>query len=193
MARYPVSLDLEAPLRIARWRPLVQWLLAIPHFVVLYALGFVQFVLWIVAFVAVVFTASIPEGLFGFMTTVHRYQWRVTSYAIFMRQAYPRFEFLPNALDPGDDPARLSIEYPARMSRFLPFVKWFLAIPHYFVLTFVEIAYLVVLLAAFVAVLVTGSWPEALRRFLVGVTRWTMRVQAYVYLLTDQYPPFSLK
>lgn len=189
---YPVSLDLDAPLGVARWRPLVQWFLAMPHFLVLYALSFLLTVMWLIALVTVVFTARIPPGIFGFMTTIHRYQWRVTSYANFMREDYPPFDFLPAAIDPSNDPARLSIQYPDRLSRFMPFIKWLLALPHFLVLIFLDVGYLVVLVVAFFAVIITGAWPAGMRRYLIGVTRWTTRVQAYVYLMTDAYPPFRL-
>ena len=189
---YPVSLEIEASLEVARWRPLVQWILALPHYLVLYALGFLLSVMWFISLITIVFTARIPSGIFGFMTTIHRYQWRVSSYVAFMREDYPPFDFLPAAVDPNTDPARLSIQFPDRLSRWMPFVKWLLALPHYVVLIFLEIGYLVVLVMAFFAVIITGRWPEALRSYAVGVTRWTLRVQAYVYLMTDSYPPFSL-
>jgi hypothetical protein len=126
------------------------------------------------------------------MVTIHRYQWRVWTYVLWMREPYPPFEFTPSAVDTGTDPASLSIERPAELSRGLIFVKWLLAIPHYIVLFFLAIASVFVILVAFFAVLFTGRWPAAMRDFVVGVARWSTRVEAYVTLLTDQYPPFSL-
>jgi len=190
---YPVQLDLEAPLEVARWRPLVHWLLAIPHWVVLYVLSFVLVVLSLVSWFAILFTANIPEGLFDFMTTIFRYQWRTYSYISWMREPYPPFDFTSANVDPGTDPARLSIARPERLSRLLIFVKWLLVIPHFVVLFFVFIGAMFVWIGGFFAVLVTGRWPEGMRTFLVGTFRWTMRVTAYAYLLTDQYPPFSLQ
>ncbi len=190
---HPVSLDLHAPLRVARWRPLVHWLLAIPQVLVVYVLGIALWVLTFVAFFAILFTANIPRGMFDFMVMVHRYQWRVSSYIMWMRESYPPFELVDTAVDPGDDPAVLSIVYPERLSRLLPFVKWLLAIPHIVVLFVLGVGALVVWVAGFFAVLVTGRWPQGLRDYMVGVTRWQTRVQAYAYLLTDRYPPFSLR
>jgi len=190
---YPVTLELEAPLQIARWRPLVHWLLGIPYYIVLYvlqiALGVVTFVAWFV----ILFTGNIPEGMFAFMASVHRFQWRYSSYILFLREPYPPFEITGPAVDAGTDPpTRFSVEYPDHLSRLLIFVKWLLAIPHYFVLLFLAIGVALGSIVGFFAVLITGRWPEGLRDFIIGFHRWAYRVQAYVYLLTDVYPPFRL-
>jgi Domain of unknown function (DUF4389) len=189
---YPLQLDLDAPLTVARWRPLVHWILVIPQLIVLYALGIVQSVVWVIAFFAILFTGKMPDSLFGFMAMTHRYQWRVGSFSLFMREGYPPFEFLSVAQDPGDDPARLNIQQAPTLSRGLIFVKWLLAIPHYIVLFVLFIAVYVVVIIGFFAVLITGQWPESLRTFVIGVMRWAYRVSIYVYLMTDEYPPFSL-
>jgi hypothetical protein len=190
---YPVQIDLDAPLEVARWRPLVHWLLGIPHFVVLYLLQIVLSLLTLVSWFAILFTGNIPQGLFDFMAMIFRYQWRATSYMFFMRESYPPFEFTASHLDPGTDPARLSIEHPERLSRLLIFVKWILIIPHWIALIFVWTAAFFVGIAAFFVVLVTGRWPEGMRNFLVGVFRWSTRAGMYAYLMTDVYPPFSLE
>jgi hypothetical protein len=190
---FPLQLTLEAPDTIARWRPLVHWLLAIPHIIVLYALLLVQRVVYVIAWFAILFTGEMPEGLFGFNAMALRYQWRVTTYLLFMREDYPPFEFPNMGADPGDDPARLSIQPAAKLSRGLIFVKWLLAIPHFFVLLFLGIGAYVVVIIAFFAVLITGAWPEGMRNYVIGVMRWSNRVTAYIYLITDEYPPFSLE
>lgn len=190
---YPVQLELEAPLEVARWRPLVQWLLAIPHLIVVQILGYVQFVLAVIAWFAILFTGNIPKGLFDFMAMILRYQWRTNSYVYFMREPYPPFSFDAQNLDPGDDPARFSVEYPERLSRGLIFIKWLLVIPHLIALIFLFIGVFFVGIASFFAVIVLGRWPEGMRNFLVGVTRWGTRVGAYFLLMTDAYPPFSLE
>ena len=190
---YPVQLELESPLEVARWRPLVHWILAIPQLVVVYIVNSMLGVLAFIAWFAILFTGAIPTGLFDFMAMALRYQWRVTSYLYFMRESYPPFEFDALSADPASDPARLSVEYPERLSRGLIFVKWLLVIPHVIALLFVGIAAFFVGIAAFFAVLFTGRWSEGMRRFLVGVIRWSTRVSAYFYLMTDVYPPFSLE
>ena len=73
---YPVQMDLDAPLEVARWRPLVHWILVIPHWVVLYVLQLVLSALWLVSWFAILFTGNIPQGIFDFMAMIMRYQWR---------------------------------------------------------------------------------------------------------------------
>jgi roadblock/LC7 domain-containing protein len=189
----PVTLELTSPLEVARWRPIVNWILAIPQLIVLYVLNIVLQVLAIISFFTVLFTKKIPTGIFATMAMVHRYQWRVTSFAMFMRNPYPPFEFTTSASDPGGDEAVFSIEEPAELNRWLPLVKWLLAIPHYIVLVFLFIGVIFVKLVAFFAVIFTGKYPEGLREYVVGVFRWANRVSAYVYFMTDVYPPFSLR
>lgn len=189
---FPMELSIESPERVANWRPLVHWLLVIPHLVVLYALGVVAGFAWIGAFFTVLFTKQIPPGITNFIIMVHRYEWRIMTYMLWLREPYPAFEFEMEAADPGTDPAHFSLEPPGELNRWLPLVKWLMLIPQLFVLVFVMIAFYVVWAVAFFAVLFTGRWPEGMRRFAVGVMRWIMRVSIYSYLLTDVYPPFAL-
>ena len=88
-------------------------------------------------------------------------------------------------------PVRLEVEYPERLSRLLIFVKWLLAIPHFIALTLLGIGAFVAAIIGWFAVLFTGRWPEGLFNYIVGVMRWGARVGAYIYLLTDRYPPFT--
>lgn len=190
---YPVRVDLEAPNQIARWRPFAHFFMAIPHFFVLYALEILAGAVTFVAFFAILFTKKYPEGLFKVAVMAYRYGYRVGTFMVYMREAYPPFEFPTELEDPGTDPARLSIEYPQELSRWLPLVKWFLAIPHYVALMFVFLGAAVVWFLSFWAVLFTGRYPEGMRDYMVGVMRWFNRVNAYVNLMTDEYPPFSLR
>lgn len=190
---YPTHLDFRGEPQIARWRPLVQWLLAVPQLLIAYALSVVRGVLTLVCFFTVLGTRRIPRPLFDAIAMTFRYEWRATSYALFLHEDYPPFDFQPTAADDGLDPHTLvTFAYPERMSRWQPLVKWLLAVPHYLVLFAVGIAAVVVVIGGFFAVLVTGQYPQGLRDFLVGVYRYNLRVQAYVGLLTDQYPPFTL-
>lgn len=190
---YPARLDLEGPLEIENWRPLVHWLLAIPHFFVAWALKIVRQVLQFIALFTVLFTKKIPRELFDSIVMTLRYGWRVDTYALWMRESYPRFDLTPGTEDPGNDPASLSVDYPEELNRWLPLVKWLLAIPHYFVLMFLYLGAVFVALGAFFAVLFTGKYPEGMRTYLIGVNRWNLRVVAYAGLLRDEYPPFSLE
>ena len=90
-------------------------------------------------------------------------------------------------------PVRLDIEYPDHLSRLLIFVKWLLAIPHFIALFFLAIGVYIVLIVSWFAVIITGAYPEGMFNYMVGVLRWSARVQAYVFLMTDAYPPFSLE
>jgi Domain of unknown function (DUF4389) len=190
---YPIRVDLEASNKIARWRVFAHFFMAIPHFIINNALQMLFGAVTFIAFFAILFTKKYPEGLFRFAVMAERYNWRVTSFALFMREQYPAFEFPMELEDPGTDPARYSAEYPAELSRWLPFVKLILAIPHFFVLIALLIGGMFVMLASFFAVLFTGKYPEGMRSYMVGVTRWYQRVAAYVGLMTDRYPPFSLR
>jgi hypothetical protein len=101
---------------------------------------------------------------------------------------------VPNPSGPPapDYPARLEITYPEELNRWLPLVKWLLVIPHFVVLFFVAIGAFFVGIYAFFAVLFTGRWPRGAFDYLVGTLRWSYRVFAYFYLMTDAYPPFSM-
>ena len=90
-------------------------------------------------------------------------------------------------------PIRFDVAYPDELSRWLIFVKWLLAIPHYIVLALLGVVWVFVLIAAWFAILFTKRYPRALFDFGVGMLRWSERVTMYVNLATDVYPPFSLK
>ncbi len=95
--------------------------------------------------------------------------------------------------DPAADyPVRLNIAYEEPLNRFLPLVKWLLLLPHYIALFLLVIGAYLAAIGAFFAVLFTGRYPRGIFEFEVGVMRWALRVNAYYYLMTDHYPPFSL-
>jgi hypothetical protein len=159
-------------------------------------------VLSVVAFFAILFTGRYPRAIFDFNVGVLRWTWRVQyyAYAALGTDRYPPFSLRD---DPGY-PARLQVEYPQRLSRGLVLVKWWLlAIPHYLVVgLFVGGTYAaghvasglvgVLVLIAAVIVAVTGSYPEPVFDFVLGMNRWVLRVAAYAALMTDRYPPFQL-
>lgn len=190
---YPAQLGLSSDRHMARWRPLVNWLLAIPQFMIANALNSLRNVLTLIAFFTVLFTRRIPRPVFDAICMTYRYDWRTISYALFLREDYPPFDFDPASGDNGRDPrTALSVDYPEQLGRWHPLFKWFLAIPHYVVLAVLALAAAVVIVIALFAVLFTGAYPAGLRDFVVGVYRYSVRVEAYVGLLTDRYPPFSL-
>lgn len=118
-----------------------------------------------------------------------RFSTRVGAYLALLDDRYPS----------TDEDQAVHLDLPApdartELNRWLPLVKWLLAIPHYIVLFFLWIGVVVAVIAAWVAILVTGRYPRALFDFVVGVARWHNRVIAYAFvLLTDRYPPFRLE
>jgi hypothetical protein len=187
----PIQLNLNAPLKVARWRVIGNPIMAIPHIIVLYVLNLVLSVITFIAWFAILFTGTYPPGMFDLAAGIMRYQWRVGTFYLFMREPYPAFGIPSGPADPGDDPAILSLVRPEKLSRGLIFIKWLLIIPVYIVLIVLGIVAYIVLIIAFFAVLFTGKWPEGLRKYVIGVARLGFRMNAYAYLLTDVYPGFS--
>jgi hypothetical protein len=136
----------------------------------------------------ILFRQKYPRWWFDWNLELTRFSSRVGLYAALLNDRYPS----------TDEPQTLSLEIPypdARndLNRWLPLVKWFLAIPHYIALFFLLIAAFVCIVLAWFAILFTGRYPRGLFDFVVGVGRWATRVSAYAFLLaTDRYPPFSL-
>ena len=208
---YPLRLTGELAPGLSRGLWLVKWLLAIPHFVVLFFLwiGFVA--VSVVAFFAILFTGRYPRAIFDFNVGVLRWSWRVCfyCYSALGTDRYPPFTLA----DVPDYPARLQVEYPQALSRGLVLVKWWLlALPHYLVVAvFAGGAFagfnaandhggwtsgggligLLVLIAG-VVLLFTGRYPRSIFDFVMGMNRWVFRVAAYATLMTDRYPPFRL-
>lgn len=192
---YPATFEVERADRIDNWRPLVQWLLAIPHFLILDALQIVARAVAVVSWFAIVFTGKLPEGLANLLSLYIRYDNRVIAYAGFLRKEYPPFAYDTVAPDPGDYPPVRTGFAPEleNRNRLTVGFRLILVIPQLIVLIFLGIAVIVVWVIGVFAVLFTGRWPEGLRAFVVGVMRWYTRVEAYLGLLTDEYPPFSLE
>jgi hypothetical protein len=190
---YPAQVEFHADRHISRWRPLVQWLLAIPQLMIAQVLRSLRGVLTLISLFTVLFTEKIPRPLFDMIVMTYRYEWRAMSYALFLHEDYPPFDFQPAALDDGLEPhTTLSLTYPEHLDRWKPLYKWILAIPHYVVVLALFVGSVLAVIGGFVGVVVTGEYPEGARDFLVSTYRYGLRVQAYVGLLTDQYPPFSL-
>ncbi|HEY5172119.1 MAG TPA: DUF4389 domain-containing protein, partial [Acidimicrobiia bacterium] len=188
------TFTLDPPEKIANWRPLVQWLLAIPHLIILNVLGTVSRVVSVICWFAIVFTGNLPEGLATFQAMYLRYMLRTYTYVGFLREEYPPFSFTTATSDPGDDP-RVRVDVQPQLTdrnRLTVFFRIILVIPQVIVLAVLTIASAVATLIAAFAVLFTGQWPTGMRDFVIKVDRWSLRVQAYFLLLTDAYPPFAL-
>jgi hypothetical protein len=189
-ADYPVRFDVEYPEQLSRWKIFVKWILAIPHFIIVYLLQIVAGVLVLVAFFAILFTKKWPRGLFDFMLQIERWTMNTVVYALTLQ----RDEYPPFSGESGEYPVQLEVDYDENLSRWLIFVKWLLILPHLIVLTVLAIVAYIVAFIAFFAILFTGRYPRGMFDFVTGVLRWAIRVQAYGHwLMTDRYPPFSLR
>lgn len=144
--------------------------------------------LWLATALMIVFRRRYPEWWFRFGRELRRFGARVGAYLTLITDQYPSTV--------EEQAVHLEFDYPNAgedLSRWLPLVKWLLALPHYVVLFFLYLAAIVVVVVAWFAILLTGRYPRPLFDFVVGVGRWTARVDAYAFfLLTDRYPPFSL-
>jgi len=184
---YPVTFNVEYPERLSRWLIFVKWLLAIPHFLILGVFGYLVQLTTFISWFAILFTARYPRSLFGLAVMYFRWNARVTAYVALLRDEYPPF----GGSSP-EYPVRFDVEYPEKLSRLLIFVKWLLAIPHILILGLLGILGIVVYVIGWFAILFTGRFPRSLFDFLVGIGRWSLRVNAYYWLMRDEYPPFSL-
>ena len=137
----------------------------------------------------ILFRRRYPRWWFDFAREFTRFGARVGAYLALVTDQYPSTV--------EEQTVHLEIDYPeveADLNRWLPLVKWFLAIPHYIVLAFLVIGAVFAIIIAWFAILITGRYPRGLFDYVVGVGRWALRVEAYMSLLvTDRYPPFSLK
>lgn len=191
---YPVTVTFTPPERVPRWMPFFGWLLAIPHFVVLYVLGIIAEICMVIGWFAGVITGRVPQGLLGLIAGYLRYSLRLQTYLLFMRGSYPGFGLDTGAADARTDPTvTIDITLAEKRSRLTIFFRMLLAIPHMIALFFVGIAAYVVIVIAWFAVVILGRWPSGLQSFVLGMLRWSTRVNAYMYLLTDAYPPFSME
>ena len=137
----------------------------------------------------ILFRQKFPRWWFDWNLELTRFSSRVTVYAALLDDQYPSTD--------EQQSLHLDIDYPdvpQDLNRWLPLVKWFLAIPHFIVLAFLGIGAFFAIVIAWFAILFTGRYPRGLFDYVVGVGRWGLRVSAYAILLTtDRYPPFSLK
>ncbi len=136
----------------------------------------------------ILFRQKYPRWWFDWNQELQRFGNRVGVYLALMDDQYPSTT--------DHQPVYLEYAYPnvaSELNRWLPLVKWFLAIPHYIVLVFLDIAVVVVVIITWFAILFTSRYPRGIFDFVEGVMRWHNRVIAYAFVLvTDQYPPFRL-
>ena len=138
-------------------------------------------------FFMILFRNKYPRWWFDWNLEVLRFVSRVNSYVLLLRDEYPATD--------DDQAVHLDMPYPEEgdINRFMPIVKWILAIPHFIVLYVLSLIVLVISFIAWLAILIVGRYPRGMFDFTVGVMRWSNRVTAYAFVLTtDRYPPFRL-
>jgi Domain of unknown function (DUF4389) len=204
---YPVNLSVEYPDRpLDRLSTAFRIFVAIPIMIVLGAVsgttwsyystsGTVHVVagagglLFLGPLLMILFRQKYPRWWFDWNLELQRFTNRVLVYVLLMDDRYPSTD--------QEQGLRLDYVYPdvpRELNRFLPLVKWLLAIPHFIVLAFLWIAVFFVVIVAWFAILFTGRYPRGMFDFVEGVVRWGQRVVAYAFtLVTDRYPPFSLR
>jgi hypothetical protein len=205
VSNYPVQFDVDFPERpLNRLTTAVRLLVAIPIVVLLTMLSGETFgdsdhrttnelviggaAVFVPLVLMLVFRQKYPRWWFDWNLNLMRFSNRVTAYLALLDDHYPSTD--------EEQSVHLDFPYPdaRQMSRWLPLVKWFLAIPHYFVLLFLGLGALGAVVLAWFAILFTGTYPRSLFDYVVGVIRWINRVNGYAFtLITDQYPPFSLR
>jgi membrane protein YdbS with pleckstrin-like domain len=206
---YAASLTVDYPERLDRLSTLLRALWAVPIFILLSLLtatgnetvitetgesiassgGGILAGLFVATALMIAIRVRYPRWWFDFARELTRFGARVGSYLALLIDRYPSTV--------EEQSVHLEIDYPEverDLNRWLPLVKWLLAIPHYVVLFFLIIGAIIAVVIAWFAILITGRYPRPLFDYVVGVGRWSLRVNAYAFLLvTDRYPPFSLK
>lgn len=208
-APYAARLDVDYPEQLDRFSTFFRLLFVIPVAVILGILsstgdqvtvtetgervresgGGILTALAVATALMIVVRLHYPRWWFDFAREMTRFGARVIAYMALLTDTYPSTV--------EEQAVHLDVDYPdvpRDLNRWLPLVKWILAIPHYVVLVLLFVASVVCVVIAWFAILITGRYPRALFDFVVGVGRWGLRVNAYAFLLvTDRYPPFSLR
>jgi hypothetical protein len=188
-APYPANLSVDYPDRdLNRLTTAFRIFTAIPILIVAALLGGGRGILFPPTLLMVLFRQKYPRWWFDWNLELLRFANRIGVYLALMDDRYPS----------TDEKQALTLEFPypdaeRDLNRWLPLVKWLLAIPHYIVLIFLWIASFFLVIFAWFAILFTRRYPRSLFDFVEGVIRWETRVVAYAFVLTtDRYPPFSL-
>ena len=184
-AAYPVRLEIDYAEPLDRLTTLLRLIWIIPIGVV--AAG-INASLFFPTLLMILFRRRYPRWWFDFQLELARFSSRIGAYLLCLTDRYPSTE--------DEQAVHLELDYPdakTELNRWMPLVKWLLAIPHYIVLIVLGVVAFFAVVVAWFAILFTGRYPQGLFRFVVGVGRWGLRVEAYAFLLTtDRYPPFSL-
>ncbi len=182
---YPLQYSVDYPEGPRnRLTALVRLILAIPIIIISI---FAAWQVIVPTFFMILFRNKYPRWWFDWNLEVMRFVSRVNSYVLLLRDEYPATD--------DEQAIHLDMSYPDEgdINRFMPIVKWILAIPHFIVLYVLSLIVLLVSFIAWLAILIVGRYPRGMFDFTVGVMRWSNRVTAYAFVLTtDRYPPFRL-
>lgn len=191
---YPVQFSVDYPQApLNRLSTLLRFLWIIPIGIVFSQISGSQGAaaggtLTVATLLMIVFRQKYPKWWFDWNFALAKFSNRVFVYLLLLRDEYPSTD--------EEQAAHLELPYPDvpnDLNRWLPLVKWFLAIPHYIVLIVLWVLVVFAVIIAWFAILFTGNYPKGLFDFVVGVMRWCNRVGAYAFILvTDEYPPFRL-
>lgn len=186
---FPASLDVDPPAGQNRLSVLLRLLFALPSAIGLSIVGLIAGVITVIAWLVILFTGKYPGGMMNVVQGYVRWAARTYGYLYMLTDKYPPFSLNEDSAYPirptvgGETDGR---------NRLTVFFRYLMAIPHLIVLGILNYAMAVVGFLAWVIALFTGSVPPGLHNFIAGYVRWQMRVQTYILLLTDTYPPFSL-
>ncbi len=186
--------SVDSPHELARWRPLFNWVLAIPQLIIANAVNSLAGVIAVIYWFILLFTGKLHQGMYNVIAMATRYELRAVSYLLGFSEEYPPFDFTMTASDNrAYPPIRVELpESPPEAPRTAA-LNILLAIPHYIVFIFYMIAAVVVAIIAWFAVLFTGRWPEGMRHFLVRVNNYWLRIWVYVVMVRNDYPKFGLQ
>ncbi len=202
--KYPVTLDIDYSDKSDRLTAFFRLILVIPILIVLGLLvdsnaaaegkdymdertwGFG--IIFLPTLLLILFRQKYPKWWYNFNVELTKFCTRVVTYLFLLRDEYPSTD--------EKQSVHINIPYPnvkEDLVNWMPLVKWFLAIPHIIILCFLWIGAIIAVILAWFAILFTGTHPKGIHDFIVGVMRWSLRVEAYAIILTtDEYPPFSL-
>lgn len=180
-----LSYEVAYPEHQQRWSTLIRPLLLLPHLIVLLAFGAAVSVTATLAWCAIVVTGRYPHGLWELGERYLRWLANVATSLALLRDEYPPW-------GEGRTPVQFALAYPARSSRLSALLRLLLALPSLLAYGLLQYTWAVTWLFGWLAILITGRHPDGLWRFGRGLVRWTLALTAYVLLLTDRYPPFSV-
>ena len=184
---YPVQYSVEYPESSNRLKALFRLILIIPMAVIyILVYGTIGGALFPAVLLMLLFRKKYPRWWFDVNVEVQRFSARVWAYFSLLRDEYPSTD--------EQQAVQLDFEYPDAqndLNRWLPLIKWLLALPHWIIIWILSYVYLIVLVISWIAIIITGKHPRVLFDFIVGFGRWAIRANAYAFLLTtDRYPPF---